>query len=185
MPSVTVRASSQLPDWIPKLSQNPCVIAEKLRAFVYAGCHNCKKPADAISYRARFNERELMLVWLTSSPITPKSGAMRSSRLRRTPAVYVHVLTTNRAGINRCPTPVRNVLGISARCSGPFSPEDSDANNLNNKEITTIICRNGFRFWATVRRKRRRISLRCTREPLRCWLIPLRKRSLKRLMPQG
>ena len=34
-----------------------------------------------------------------------------------------------------------------ARCSGPFSPEDSDANNLNNKEITTIICRNGFRFW--------------------------------------
>ncbi len=25
--------------------------------------------------------------------------------------------------------------------------EDSDANSLNNKEITTIIRRNGFRFW--------------------------------------
>ncbi|HGC2241463.1 TPA: phage tail protein, partial [Escherichia coli] len=43
------------------VTKSLCVIAEKLRAFVYAGCHNCKKPADAISYRARFNERELML----------------------------------------------------------------------------------------------------------------------------
>ncbi|MCK2372858.1 phage tail sheath family protein, partial [Escherichia coli] len=43
--------------------------------------------------------------------------------------------------------PVRNVLGISSPVFWSLQSEDSDANNLNNKEITTIICRNGFRFW--------------------------------------
>ncbi|MBB8077366.1 phage tail sheath family protein [Escherichia coli] len=130
------------------VTKSLCVIAEKLRAFVYAGCHNCKKPADAISYRARFNERELMLVWPDFIAHNPKSGANEVFPA----AVYACGL---RARIDHeqgwhkslSNVPVRNVLGISSPVFWSLQSEDSDANNLNNKEITTIICRNGFRFW--------------------------------------
>ncbi|EPS6283923.1 hypothetical protein ACVGHY_005363, partial [Escherichia coli] len=40
-----------------------------------------------------------------------------------------------------------NVLGMSRHVFWSLQAEDSDANSLNNKEITTIIRRNGFRFW--------------------------------------
>ncbi|EPY2535864.1 phage tail sheath family protein, partial [Escherichia coli] len=43
--------------------------------------------------------------------------------------------------------PVKNVLGMSRHVFWSLQAEDSDANSLNNKEITTIIRRNGFRFW--------------------------------------
>ncbi|ENR4660609.1 phage tail sheath family protein, partial [Salmonella enterica] len=43
--------------------------------------------------------------------------------------------------------PVKNVLGISKQVFWSLQAEDSDANALNNKEITTLIKRNGFRFW--------------------------------------
>ncbi|MHA3607181.1 phage tail sheath family protein, partial [Yersinia enterocolitica] len=37
--------------------------------------------------------------------------------------------------------------GISQDVFWSLQAEDSDANELNNKEITTLIKRNGFRFW--------------------------------------
>lgn len=51
-----------------------CVIAQKLRAFVYAGCHGCKTMAEAISYRATFAYRELMLIWPDFIAYNPQSG---------------------------------------------------------------------------------------------------------------
>ncbi len=43
--------------------------------------------------------------------------------------------------------PVNNVLGISRDVFWSLQAEDSDANALNSKEVTTLIKRNGFRFW--------------------------------------
>ncbi|MCV5870012.1 phage tail sheath subtilisin-like domain-containing protein, partial [Escherichia coli] len=42
---------------------------------------------------------------------------------------------------------VSNVLGMSKDVFWALQAEDSDAQTLNNDEITTIIKRNGFRFW--------------------------------------
>ncbi|MCZ5904030.1 phage tail sheath family protein [Escherichia coli] len=130
------------------VTKSLCVIAEKLRAFVYAGCHNCKKPADAISYRARFNERELMLVWLDFIAHNPKSGANEVFPAAAY-ACGLRARIDHEQGWHKSLSnvPVRNVLGISSPVFWSLQSEDSDANNLNNKEITTIICRNGFRFW--------------------------------------
>lgn len=47
--------------------------------------------------------------------------------------------------LGKCGT--KNVLGMSRHVFWSLQAEDSDANSLNNKEITTIIRRNGFRFW--------------------------------------
>ncbi|HBB1441494.1 TPA: phage tail sheath family protein [Escherichia coli] len=130
------------------VTKSLCVIAEKLRAFVYAGCHNCKKPADAISYRARFNERELMLVWPDFIAHNPKSGANEVFPAAAY-ACGLRARIDHEQGWHKSLSnvPVRNVLGISSPVFWSLQSEDSDANNLNNKEITTIICRNGFRFW--------------------------------------
>ncbi len=130
------------------VTKSLCVIAEKLRAFVYAGCHNCKKPADAISYRARFNERELMLVWPDFIAHNPKSGANEVFQAAAY-ACGLRARIDHEQGWHKSLSnvPVRNVLGISSPVFWSLQSEDSDANNLNNKEITTIICRNGFRFW--------------------------------------
>ncbi|EMU6647644.1 phage tail sheath family protein [Escherichia coli] len=130
------------------VTKSLCVIAEKLRAFVYAGCHNCKKPADAISYRARFNERELMLLWPDFIAYNPKSGANEVFPAAAY-ACGLRARIDHEQGWHKSLSnvPVRNVLGISSPVFWSLQSEDSDANNLNNKEITTIICRNGFRFW--------------------------------------
>ncbi|WP_410402496.1 phage tail sheath subtilisin-like domain-containing protein [Escherichia coli] len=130
------------------VTKSLCVIAEKLRAFVYAGCHNCKKPADAISYRARFNERELMLLWPDFIAHNPKSGANEVFPAAAY-ACGLRARIDHEQGWHKSLSnvPVRNVLGISSPVFWSLQSEDSDANNLNNKEITTIICRNGFRFW--------------------------------------
>jgi phage tail sheath protein FI len=42
---------------------------------------------------------------------------------------------------------VKNVLGISKDVFWALQAEDSDANELNANEITTLIKRDGFRFW--------------------------------------
>lgn len=41
-----------------EVTSSLCVIAEKLRAFVYAGCNGCETMADAIAYRATFAYRD-------------------------------------------------------------------------------------------------------------------------------
>ncbi|HGZ0577240.1 TPA: phage tail sheath family protein [Escherichia coli] len=130
------------------VTKSLCVIAEKLRAFVYAGCHNCKKPADAISYRARFNERELMLLWPDFIAYNPKSGANEVFPAAAY-ACGLRARIDHEQGWHKSLSnvPVTNVLGISSPVFWSLQSEDSDANNLNNKEITTIIRRNGFRFW--------------------------------------
>ncbi|EEW0321362.1 phage tail sheath subtilisin-like domain-containing protein, partial [Escherichia coli] len=56
------------------VTKSLCVIAGKLRAFVYATCHGCNTMAEAITYRQKFNEREVMLLWPDFIAYNPKSG---------------------------------------------------------------------------------------------------------------
>jgi phage tail sheath protein FI len=51
--------------------------------------------------------------------------------------------------------PVKNVLGIAKDVFWALQAEDSDANELNANEITTLIKRDGFRFWGNRTRHRR------------------------------
>ncbi len=47
-----------------------------------------------------------------------------------------------------CPTfRLKMCWGCPGMCSGRLQAEDSDANSSTTKKITTIIRRNGFRFW--------------------------------------
>ncbi|RQM37296.1 phage tail sheath subtilisin-like domain-containing protein [Erwinia psidii] len=125
-----------------------CVIAQNLRAFVYAGCHDCKTMKEAIAYRAKFAYRELMLIWpdfIAYNPLTGVNEAFPAPAY----ACGLRALIDNDQGWHKSLSnvAVSNVLGISQDVFWSLQAEDSDANELNNKEVTTLIKRNGFRFW--------------------------------------
>ncbi|EMX2854944.1 phage tail sheath family protein [Yersinia enterocolitica] len=125
-----------------------CVIAQNLRAFVYANCYGCKTMAEAITYRAKFAYRELMLIWpdfIAYNPLTGKNEIFPAPAY----ACGLRALIDNNHGWHKSLSniSVNNVLGISQDVFWSLQAEDSDANELNNKEITTLIKRNGFRFW--------------------------------------
>lgn len=130
------------------VTKSLCVIAGKLRAFVYASCHGCNTMAEVITYRQKFNEREVMLLWPDFIAYNPKSGKNETFPAPAY-ACGLRAYIDHEQGWHKSLSnvPVKNVLGMSRHVFWSLQAEDSDANSLNNKEITTIIRRNGFRFW--------------------------------------
>ncbi|SPW74424.1 Major tail sheath protein FI [Escherichia coli] len=60
------------------VTKSLCVIAGKLRAFVYASCHGCNTMAEAITYRQKFNEREVMLFMAGLHRLQPEKWQKRN-----------------------------------------------------------------------------------------------------------
>lgn len=125
-----------------------CVIAKQLRAYVYASCNACNTLAEARAYRATFASRELMLLWPNFIAYNPVSGENEEFPSPAY-AVGLRAYIDNQYGWHRSLSniAVSNVLGMSKDVFWALQAEDSDAQTLNNDEITTIIKRNGFRFW--------------------------------------
>ncbi|WP_038161703.1 phage tail sheath subtilisin-like domain-containing protein [Trabulsiella guamensis] len=125
-----------------------CVIAQNLRAFAYASCHGCNTMAEAIAYRDTFAYRELMLIWPDFIAFNPQTG---ENDIFPAPAYAcgLRARIDNEQGWHKSLSnvTVNNVLGISHDVFWALQAEDSDANELNNHEVTTLIKRNGFRFW--------------------------------------
>jgi len=126
------------------------VIAEKLRAFAYVGAHECKTIAEAKAWREDFSEREIMVIYpdfiaynsLTAANETVPAAAYAIGLRAKIDAEQGwHKVLSN--------VPVSNVLGISADVYWTLQGEDTDADDLNSKGITTLIKRDGFRFWGS------------------------------------
>ncbi|MDQ9535589.1 phage tail sheath family protein [Serratia marcescens] len=124
------------------------VIAKQLRAFTYNYCDGCETIAEAKTYRQQFAEREGMLIWPNFIAYNPVSGENEEF-----PAVAyalgMRAKIDNEQGWHKSLSnvTVSNVLGISKDVFWALQAEDSDANELNANEITTLIKRGGFRFW--------------------------------------
>lgn len=132
--------------------------AEKLRAFAYANAHNCETVSDAIAYRDGFGARELMLIWpdfvnwdTTTNADAPASAVARALGLRAKLDQQVgwHKTLSN--------VPVNGVSGLSRDIYWDLQNPATDAGLLNANEVTTLIRRDGFRFWG---------SRTCSADPL-------------------
>lgn len=125
-----------------------CVIAQKLRAFVYAHCHGCETIAEAKAYRTTLNYREVMTIWpnfIAYNPLTGQNEEFPATAY----ACGLRALIDNTQGWHKSLSnvAVNSVLGIAKDVFWALQAEDSDANELNANEITTLIKRDGFRFW--------------------------------------
>ncbi len=133
-------------------------IAEKLRGFAYASAYGCETVSDAIAYRAGFGARELMLIWpdfvswdTVANANAPASAIARALGLRAKLDEQVgwHKTLSN--------VPVNGVSGLSKDIYFDLQDPATDAGLLNADEVTTLIRRDGFRFWG---------SRTCSADPL-------------------
>lgn len=133
-------------------------IAEKLRAFAYASAYGCETVSEAIAYRAGFGARELMLIWpdfvswdTVANANAPANAVARALGLRAKLDEQVgwHKTLSN--------VPVNGVSGLSKDIYFDLQNPATDAGLLNADEVTTLIRREGFRFWG---------SRTCSADPL-------------------
>jgi len=123
-------------------------ICQKLRAFGYVSAWGCKTVSDAIKYRDNFSQRELMVIWpdflawdTVSNATATAYATARALGLRAyiDQSVGWHKTLSN-VGVN-------GVTGISASVFWDLQESGTDADLLNQAGVTTLIRKDGFRFW--------------------------------------
>ncbi|CAB5597556.1 Phage tail sheath protein [Pseudomonas aeruginosa] len=133
-------------------------VAEKMRAFAYANCWGCETVSEAIAYRQGFGARELMLIWpdfinwdTTANAEKPAAAVARALGLRAKLDEQVgwHKTLSN--------VSVAGVSGLSKDIYWDLQNPATDAGLLNAEDVTTLIRRDGFRFWG---------SRTCSTDPL-------------------
>ncbi|OKP47652.1 phage tail protein [Serratia marcescens] len=133
-------------------------ICQQLRAFGYISAYGCKTVSDAIKYRANFSQRELMLIWpdfvnwnttTNSSDIAFATARALGLRAKIDQETGWHKTLSN-VGVN-------GVSGISASVFWDLQTAGTDADLLNQGCVTTLIRKDGFKFWG---------SRTCSDEPL-------------------
>ncbi|AKP32169.1 phage tail sheath protein [Yersinia aleksiciae] len=125
-------------------------IAQSLRAFAYISAYDCNTKEEAIKYRENFNQREAMLIWpdflswytlVAAEDIAYATARALGLRAKIDNDVGWHKSLSNVA--------VNGVTGISADVFWDLQNSASDAHLLNRKDITTLIRKDGFRFWGS------------------------------------
>ncbi|WP_436877530.1 phage tail sheath protein [Siccibacter turicensis] len=123
-------------------------VCQKLRAFGYISAWGCKTVSEATAYRANFSQRELMVIWpdflawdTVNSTSATAFATARALGLRAAidQSTGWHKTLSN-VGVN-------GVTGISASVFWDLQESGTDADLLNEAGITTLIRKDGFRFW--------------------------------------
>ncbi|GAA3588801.1 phage tail sheath protein [Gibbsiella greigii] len=125
-------------------------ICQQLRAFGYISVYGCKTVPEAIKYRNNFNQRELMLIWpdfvswnttTSSSDIAYATARALGLRAKIDSDTGWHKTLSN-VGVN-------GVTGISASVFWDLQATGTDADLLNQACVTTLIRKDGFKFWGS------------------------------------
>ncbi|MDT4817354.1 putative prophage major tail sheath protein [compost metagenome] len=125
-------------------------IAQKLRGFAYANAWECETVSDAIAYRENFGARELMLIWpdfvswdTVANADAPAAAIARALGLRAKLDEQIgwHKTLSN--------VPVNGVSGLSKDIFFDLQNPATDAGLLNAADVTTLVRRDGFRFWGS------------------------------------
>ncbi|WP_337234965.1 phage tail sheath protein [Proteus terrae] len=126
------------------------VICQKLRAFGYVSAYDCKNISEAIKYRDNFGQRELMVIFpdFTSWDSTTNNESTAYATAR---ALGLRAKLDNDIGWHKTLSniTVNGVTGISKDIYWDLQDPATDAGLLNEKGVTTLIRRDGFRFWGS------------------------------------
>ena len=133
-------------------------VAKKLRAFVYAYAWNCQNISDAIAYRDNFGDRELMLIWPDFEAFNVDTATTEAAHAVAR-AMGLRAYIDHKSGFQKTLSnvAVQGVTGIDKDVSWDLQDPNTDAGLLNANEVTTLIQRDGFRFWG---------SRTCSSDPL-------------------
>lgn len=131
-------------------------IAGKLRGMAYAAAIG-DTVSEAIDYRENFSARELMLIWPNWMATNAAGVAVEAPATAY--AVGLRAKLDEEVGWHKTLSNVgvAGVVGISKPVFWDLQSPATDAGLLNADDITTLIRREGFRFWG---------SRTCSAEPL-------------------
>ncbi|ELT6557964.1 phage tail sheath protein [Escherichia coli] len=123
-------------------------VCQKLRAFSYVSAWGCKTLSEAIKYRDNFSQRELMVIWpdflawdtVTNVTATAYATARALGLRAKIDQEQGWHKTLSNVGVN-------GVTGISASVFWDLQEPGTDADLLNEAGVTTLIRKDGFRFW--------------------------------------
>lgn len=125
-------------------------IAQQLRGFAYVSAYGCKTIEEVIAYRENFSQRELMLIWpdfINWDTVTNTDGiAYATAR-----ALGLRAKIDEETGWHKSLSNVgvNGVTGLSADVYWDLQDMATDAGLLNQNDITTLIRKDGFRFWGS------------------------------------
>lgn len=124
------------------------VVAKRLRAMAYAGAVGANRQAVA-AYRAKFTERELMLIWPDfTAPLGVDGADVPSFAVARALGLRAAIDQTQGWHKTLSNVPVAGVTGLTKDVQFDIGDADSDAAILNGAGVTTIVRLNGeLRFW--------------------------------------
>lgn len=125
-------------------------VAQQLRGFVYASANGAKTKAAALTYRDSFSARELMLIWpdftgwdtTTNTTVSASTIACAMGLRAKIDNDIGWHKTLSNVGVN-------GVTGISADVYWSLQSTGTDADLLNEKCVTTLIRKDGFKFWGS------------------------------------
>lgn len=133
-------------------------IAPQLRAFAYLSAYGCETKEAAVDYRDNFGAREAMIIWpefvgwsTAENKSVNLSAVARAMGLR---AAIDHSTGWHKTLSN---VAVAGVTGIDKPLSWDLQNPSTDAGYPNANEVTTLIRRDGFRFWG---------SRTCSQDPI-------------------
>ncbi|MBH2742703.1 phage tail sheath protein [Serratia marcescens] len=125
-------------------------VAQNLRAFAYLSAYGCKTVSEAIAYRENFSQREAMLIWpdFLSWDTVTNADAKAFATAR---ALGLRAKIDQQTGWHKTLSNVgvNGVTGISADVFWDLQDSATDANLLNKNEVTTLIRKDGFKFWGS------------------------------------
>ncbi|MBN5416276.1 phage tail sheath protein [Serratia marcescens] len=125
-------------------------VAQSLRAFAYLSAYGCKTVSEALDYRKNFSQREAMLIWpdFLSWDTTTNASATAFATAR---ALGLRAKLDQQVGWHKTLSNVgvNGVTGINADVYWDLQDTATDANLLNQNDVTTLIRKDGFRFWGS------------------------------------
>lgn len=123
-------------------------ICQQLRAFGYISAFGCKTLTDAIKYRENFSQRELMVIWPDFVAWNTTTSAAETAYATAR-ALGLRAKIDNDTGWHKTLSNVgvNGVTGVSASVFWDLQQQGTDADLLNEACVTTLIRKDGFRFW--------------------------------------
>ncbi|WP_261644384.1 phage tail sheath protein [Erwinia mallotivora] len=123
-------------------------IAQQLRAFCYVSAWNCKTVSEARKYRDNFSQREIMVIWPDFIAWNTTANASETAYATAR-ALGLRAKIDNDTGWHKTLSNVgvNGVTGISAGVFWDLQQTGTDADLLNEACVTTLIRKDGFRFW--------------------------------------
>lgn len=138
---------------VPELDSQEVVtelvtVAEALNAFVYASAGGAENVSEVTSYKANFGNRDVMLIdneFMGFNPTTKRTetactiARVLGARAKLDSQTGWHKSISN--------TIINGVTGLKYPRTYGLLDRNSEANTLNNANITTLIRDSGFRIW--------------------------------------